>query len=108
MHSQMRALRCVVGLLLCLAACAQTDPLTAPGRWTPASVNEANLAVQLATPADLLEGQGSDGADGQQAVAAVARLRRGQLKALADGNAPAPQAAAATPANGTAGTSEGN
>ncbi len=108
MHSQMRSLPCVVGLSLCLAACAQTDPLTAAGRWTPTSVNEANLAVQLANPADLLEGQASDGADGQQAVAAVARLRRGQLKALADGNAPSAQAATATPANGAGGTSEGN
>ncbi len=91
---------------ICLDGCADIDPLTAPGRWNPSGVNDANLAVQVANPNDLLEGQSVRDSDGQQAAEAVARLRQDRLKPLPDASGTAP--AAATPAPGPGGATGGS
>jgi type IV pilus biogenesis protein CpaD/CtpE len=45
-------------------------------------VNEANIAAQVANPADLVHGRGRDGAEGKNAAAAVLRLQTDHDKAL--------------------------
>ena len=67
-----------------LAGCASTDPLTRDGLWQPSGANEANLAAMVANPADLIQGRGAEGSDGQRAAAAVARLRTDHVKTLPD------------------------
>ena len=67
-----------------LSACAATDPLLNPNDWNPTGANEANIAAQVANPADLERGRAASGTDGEQAAAAVLRLRTGHVKALPD------------------------
>lgn len=74
----------LLGCVAALAGCTGLDPELRPGEWHPSGANEANLAVMVANPADLAHGASSVGADGPEAVAAVARLRDGKVKALPD------------------------
>ena len=66
-------------LALCgaIAGCSQTDPYERAGIWRPSGVNDANIAAQVANPADLVRGRG----DGQGSVrgssTAVERLWQG-------------------------------
>ncbi|MDQ2801489.1 MAG: hypothetical protein M3Y41_01935 [Pseudomonadota bacterium] len=73
-------------LLACgLGGCAATDPLTRPVLWNPSGVNEANIAVQVVNPADLVQGRSAPSqTDGMLAAAAVRRLRLGRVKELPD------------------------
>ncbi len=64
--------------------CTATDPLYASGRWYPGGVNAANLAAQVADPADLQHGRHATGSDALLAAAAVARLRQDHVKKLPD------------------------
>ena len=69
--------------LLALSACGPDfDPLSREGLFQPTHVNRANLAAQVANPADLVRGTGSVTADGQLAAAAVDRLRTDRVKKL--------------------------
>ncbi len=69
--------------LLALASCGpEFDPLSREGLFQPTHVNRANLAAQVANPADLVRGTGSVTADGQLAAAAVDRLRTDRVKKL--------------------------
>ena len=69
--------------LMSLAACQDTDPLTRQnGDWRPAGVNQDNLAAQVANPADLTRGVADDGEDGDQAAAAIDRLKADKVKAI--------------------------
>lgn len=77
----MRTILTVSGLLL-LAGCH--DPYDWPGTWNASQVNAANIAAQVAVPQDLARGHGHPAADGQEAAAAVDRLRRGTVRALPD------------------------
>ena len=45
-------------------------------------VNEANIAVQVANPTDLVHGRGQDSTDGKDATAAVLRLQTDHDKKL--------------------------
>ncbi len=73
------------GLLIVLVGCAATDPLRNTSDWHPDGSNEANIAAEVANPADLVHGRDpTGGADGQQAAAAVLRLRTGRTKTLPD------------------------
>ncbi len=58
------------------------DPLTRDGVWTPNHANRANLALQIANPADLSRGTGTTGGDGHIAAIAVARYRDNKVKLL--------------------------
>ena len=83
---------------LSLAGCAATDPLTRDGLWQSSGANEANLAAMVVNPADLVQGRGAEGSDGQRAAAAIARLRTDHVKHLLDSGVaqfntqPSPQA----------------
>ncbi len=68
--------------LLLLAGCH--DPFDWPGTWNASQVNAVNVAAQAADWRDLARGHGDPGADGQEATAAVDRLRRGAVRALPD------------------------
>ena len=66
-----------------LAGCGPGyDPLTREGLWNPTHTNRANLALQVANPADLVRGTGTTVSDGQLAAAAVDRLRNDKVKKL--------------------------
>ena len=43
--------------MVALAGCSQTDPYQRAGTWKPSGVNDANIAAQLANPADLVQGR---------------------------------------------------
>jgi type IV pilus biogenesis protein CpaD/CtpE len=74
-----------IALVGMLAGCAASDPLLNPNLWQPSGVNEANIAAQVADPADLTHGrQSASGTDGELAAAAVLRLRTGHVKTLPD------------------------
>ena len=92
---------------LALSGCAQTDPLYQAGHWHPEGVNDANLEVQLANPADLIGGQGTQSSDGQAAEAAITRLREDHLKPLLDDGASTSASSSSTPASPTNGPSGG-
>lgn len=87
-----------------LSACAATDPLYQEGRWQPTNVNDANLAVQVADPADLHHGRQVAGSDALLAAAAVTRLRQDRVKKLPDSGL-AQITLSAAPASSDAGTS---
>jgi type IV pilus biogenesis protein CpaD/CtpE len=73
----------LLGLGLGLLAGCAPDPFAAPPSWNFTGANGANLAAMVADPMDLVRGRSDGGgASGQLAAAAVARLRRGQLKEL--------------------------
>jgi type IV pilus biogenesis protein CpaD/CtpE len=75
----------IFGPLGMLTGCAATDPLLNPNLWQPSGVNEANIAAQVADPADLTHGRAAAaGTDGELAATAVLRLRTGHVKPLPD------------------------
>jgi hypothetical protein len=98
-------------LLLALTACDHTDPYLRTGAWRPNGANEANLRAMVVVPSDVVVAEPAAHADGGRAAAAVARLRRDDVRPLPDsgvaqlvpvsGGAAAPPSAAAPP--GTAG-----
>jgi type IV pilus biogenesis protein CpaD/CtpE len=99
----------LAGLTLSLGACAWTDPLQREGLWHPTGVNNANLAVMVVNPHDLVAGRGTTTSDATLAAAAVDRLYRDKVKALPDtglvlagvGNAAAGGGAAGAAADAT-------
>ena len=66
--------------MLLLAGCA--DPYEWPHTYNVPQANQANLAAEAYDWRDLRRGHGDPGADGQEASAAVDRLRRGTVKEL--------------------------
>jgi len=73
------------GVLAVLAGCATTDPSLNGRGWQPSGVNETNIAAEAVNPADLWNGRElTGGSDGEQAAAAVLRLRTGRVKTLPD------------------------
>ena len=78
-----KRLTAAIGLAAILQGCASTDPLLNTEHWNPTGVNEANIAAQVANPADLVRGREMPaGSDGQLASAAILRLRSGHVKQL--------------------------
>jgi len=66
-----------------LAGCNATDPLTRTDLWHPMDTNAMNIAAQVAMPSDLVRGrQAAESADGQEAAAAIRRLRQDRVKPL--------------------------
>lgn len=60
-----------------LAGCSATDPYERAGIWRPSGVNEANIAAQVANPADLVRGRGEAGGSVRGSSTAVERLWQG-------------------------------
>jgi hypothetical protein len=77
-----RQLLCIAAVAL--AGCDVTDPYLRQGVWRPDNVNEANLRAMVVAPSDLVRGVSSSGGDGQQAAAALDRLRNDKLRPLPD------------------------
>ena len=76
-------------LLLCIlvfgaAGCGVIDPYQREGTWRPNDSNEANLRAMVAVPSDLVRGVASTEGDGQQAAAALDRLRNDKVRKLPD------------------------
>src|SRR5262249_38782134 len=80
-----RLLMCVA--VLSLGACGLTDmidPYQRQGMWRPDDANEDNLRAMVASPSDLVRGVSSNGSDGQQAAAALDRVRNDKMGVLPD------------------------
>ena len=83
------------------------DPFRWQGHWDAPQANLLNQAAQVENWRDLDVGYGDPGSDGQEAAAAVDRLRKGTVKPLAAGTVAdiatqgsgTPAAAAPTPGN---------
>jgi hypothetical protein len=81
-----------IRLLLCVAvlglgSCGLTDmmdPYQREGMWRPNNANEDNLRAMVASPSDLVRGVSSNGSDGQQAAAALDRVRNDKMRILPD------------------------
>jgi hypothetical protein len=73
-----------LSVLLAAGGCAKTDPLLRPELWRPNDSNTANLRSMVAVPADLVTAAPSDGGSGQQAAAALDRLRHDRARPLPD------------------------
>jgi hypothetical protein len=71
-------------LPLALAGCGALDPYGCECVWRPAGVNEQNLAVMAARPAERVLGTGEERAAGAAAAGAVERLRADRVKPLPD------------------------
>ncbi len=65
-----------------LACCTRTDPYLRPGEWHPLGANAENLRAMVADRNDLYAGRGSTVSPGDEAAAAVLRLRLDQVKPL--------------------------
>jgi len=63
--------------ILALAGCSQTDPYERAGVWRPSDVNSANIAAQVANPADLVRGREDNRGSVRVPTAAVDRLWAG-------------------------------
>ena len=71
-------------LMLALAGCDATDPYLRRGVWRPNGANEANLRAMVVSPSDLVRGVDSAAGNGQQAAAALDRLRNDKPRLLPD------------------------
>jgi hypothetical protein len=76
-------------LLLCLlafgvAGCGVIDPYKREGTWRPNNSNEDNLRAMVAVPSDLVRGVSGSEGTGQQAAAALDRLRNDKVRKLPD------------------------
>lgn len=70
---------------LLIGGCAWiVDPQNAPGTWRPTGVNEHNLRVMAAVPAEIGQGAPLAPADAQVAREAADRLRADRVRALPD------------------------
>ena len=76
-------------LLLCIVAfgvvgCGVIDPYQRAGTWRPNNANEDNLRAMVAVPSDLVRGVSASEGTGQQAAAALDRLRNDKVRKLPD------------------------
>ncbi len=90
----------ILGLLLVLGACADTD-FDRPYTWQAEGVNERNLRAMVADPAHLTRGAAAATDRGQQASAAISALEAGRRPALPAGLSDI------APTTGAAGVSQG-
>jgi hypothetical protein len=87
LHISSTCLKVMITGCMTLGLCAcgsHTDQAARGNVWRPSGANEINLAAMVANPSDLLQGVGMPNADGQEAAAAVLRLRAGHVKPLPD------------------------
>lgn len=60
----------LVAMTFALAGC-YADPFQNPGNWSMTGASRKNIAVQTATPSQLISGQQADGSNGVAASAAI-------------------------------------
>ena len=73
--------------LVALAGCSlNEDPFEQPNTWHQAAVNDYNLRLMVADPADLMHGRAAEGSRGQTSANAITRLRNDDLKPLPTAN----------------------
>ena len=76
---------------LSLTACAGAlDPFQRPGNWAMTGASRQNLAVQVATPSDLISGQSSSTSNGVAAAAGIDKALGGAAGTAAGLQAPPP------------------
>lgn len=75
--ARLAGLALVAALAAPVAGCAGTDPYERAGIWKPSGVNDANIAAQVANPADLARGRGDSTGTVRTATRAVDRLWQG-------------------------------
>jgi hypothetical protein len=63
-----------LALAATLSGCERLDPFHREGIWTPSGVNNANIAAQVANPADLARGRADSSGSVRSATTAVERL----------------------------------
>jgi hypothetical protein len=68
---------------LLLAGCGP-DPIERPGTWRASGLNDQNLRAMLVEPPHAARGIGVTDSRGDNAVAAVERLRQDKLRPLLD------------------------
>ncbi|MCC7426696.1 MAG: hypothetical protein IT557_07320 [Alphaproteobacteria bacterium] len=67
--------------MLALGACAAYDD---EGKWRPTRANDANLAMMVENPRDLIRGRGARGSLGYTAADAVNRYETDSVRRLPD------------------------
>lgn len=77
------ALLAIVTIGLPLGGCTQYGAWNSPGMWQPTGSNSANLRAMVADPQDLVAGQGSSTAPGNEAARAVTAFETGKSPSLA-------------------------
>lgn len=101
-----RAIVCLLGLSLALAACQNPEALDIPpplAKWQPEGVNAANIAAMAVHPYDVVRGHGDPRRVGGEAALPVRRLWQDRVKPLPGsmlGSAGAPDS---PPSGGSAG-----
>lgn len=75
-------------LLMPLVGCEHYENYQRTDVWHPSGVNAANLAATVVDQHDLVHGQGVPGANAEQAVSAIDRLRKGGSKAMPKADSP--------------------
>jgi len=76
-------------LTLCLAGC-YPDPFQNPGDWSMTGASRKNIAVQVATPSQLIRGQQDSGSNGVAASAAIDKALGGAAGTAAGLQTPPP------------------
>lgn len=79
-------LRCALLFLglLAVAGCDVTDPYLRDGVWRPNNANDVNLRAMVVAPSDLVRGVAASASNGQQAAAALDRIRKDKPRRLPD------------------------
>ncbi len=78
---KIRVLSAVLFGAMLASGCSYTDPYQRSGTWKPSRVNDANIAAQIANPADLSRGRGLSGGNVRVATTPVERMWRGPAAA---------------------------
>ena len=81
-----RLVLAVVACLTMLAACDSRDPYKRDDVWYPSGSNAANLAAQVADPADLAGGRGDPRAYSPAQLKAVNRISTDTPRSLIGGS----------------------
>jgi type IV pilus biogenesis protein CpaD/CtpE len=87
----------IVGCLVGLAGCSSRDPYKRDDVWYPTGANAANLAAQVADPADLAGGRGDPKQRSAAQIKAVTRILTDAPKALSGGSTTAAGGGGETP-----------
>ena len=74
------ALACAA--LFGLAGCEMTEPYDRIGTWRPSNSMDANIALSVANPHDLVRGVDYNPRDATLPTAAIERYRTGKVRAL--------------------------
>lgn len=65
----------LAGAAIALGGCMDRDPYRRTDVWRPTGANAANIAAQVADPADLIRGRGTQRVDTAASTIAIDRVR---------------------------------